>query len=168
MSWLSTNVAACSGPLHDDGAAIGQVAQIVVRRVADILQLVAQRKVEGRNLVVRTAVHLVEPAVDVLAAGPVLADHVRGELLAVLDVPVLREEADHPRAEALDEVEAEAVEAELFDQHAGVLEHRRVDHGIAMAEVGKAGEVLALHHHAARSGWDGSSSSRAESCRSWG
>ena len=65
---------------------------------------------------------------------------------AVLDIAILRQEADHPCAEAFDEVETEAVEAELFDDHARVFEHGFVDIRIAVAKVRKARVEFTLHH----------------------
>ena len=56
------------GPFSDDRAIRGQVAQIVVQRVADILQLVAQRKVEGGDLVIGDGAHAIEPAS--MSSGP--------------------------------------------------------------------------------------------------
>src|ERR1017187_6014974 len=135
------------GPLHHHRAAVGQIAQVVVQRVANVLQLVAQREVERRNLTVRKAAHLVQPAFDVVAPRPVFPYHVRLEILAILNVLVLRQQSDHPRAEPLDIIEAESVETQLFDQHPRVLVHRRIDLRIAMAQVRKACVVLAVDHY---------------------
>ena len=49
------------GPLHDDGALVGQVAQVIVGSVADVLQLVPERKIEGGDLVVGKRIDLVDP-----------------------------------------------------------------------------------------------------------
>jgi hypothetical protein len=59
---------------------------------------------------------------------------------------ILGQQADHPRAEALDEVEAEAVEVEFFDGQAGIFKHGLIDARVAMAQVGKSSELLAFDH----------------------
>jgi hypothetical protein len=50
-------------PPHGDVAPVGEIAKVVVEGVADILELVAQRKVEGGDLGVSDLVDAVEPCV---------------------------------------------------------------------------------------------------------
>src|ERR1700677_551496 len=85
--------------------------------------------------------------IDVFGPRPVLPYNERRKFLVVFDVSVLRQQADDPRAEALDEVETKSIEAQLFDKESSVFKHGRVDNRIAVAQMRKASEVLAFHHH---------------------
>ncbi len=89
---------------------------------------------------------MLQPRIDILRAGPILSHHIRSKLVAIFDISILGKNADHPRAKALHEIEAKPIKAQLLDQHARIVEHRRVNQWISMAQMRKSRIVLSLDH----------------------
>ena len=92
-----------------------ELSQIIVERIAVILQLVAKREVERGHLIVRQSVDFGEPLLNALAVFPVFADHKGPEFLVVFDVAILGYCAYDPSAVAFDGVEAETVKAQFLE-----------------------------------------------------
>ncbi len=79
-----------------------QVAQVVVRRVAHVLQLVAQRKVERCDLVVGQLPSLLPATSSISSCPDQYSPTTYGvNSLPSLHIPILGQQPDHPRAEPL-------------------------------------------------------------------
>src|SRR5271166_5457461 len=129
---------------RDDDAVFREFSKVVIQRVAHVFEAIPQRKIEGRNLIVREAVHLAEPLVDALVVFPVLAHRERSNVLAVALIAVFRNRPHHPWSVPLDEVEPESIESDLLDRHLRIFHHACVNQRIAMAQVRETREYLAL------------------------
>ncbi len=82
----------------------------------------------------------VHPVLDGAGVVPELGHAVGLEELAVAHVAIFLDGGDGVGAVAFDEVVAEAVEADLFDQPARQLEQLGIDIGVAVREIGHVAE----------------------------
>src|SRR6185369_2233575 len=104
-------------------------------RIAEILQTVAQGKIERPDPVLRPFVDRIEPVVYVIITGPALAHTEDNDPVATPRVLAVVNRPHDPCAKPLDEIISEAVKADLIDHPLGVIEYAGGDAGVDMAEV---------------------------------
>ena len=110
------------GTVFHEHACLREPAQAEAVGVAQLLQAVAERKVEGADAVFGPVVDVVEPGVDVLVACPAFPNAEDGDRPAFAHIGPVVDRPDDPAAEALDKVVAETVEADLLDHPLGMVQ----------------------------------------------
>ena len=123
-----------------DGFPGGQVAQAEAVLVAERLEHLAQREVEGVHRIAAGKIGKVHPVLDVARIVPEFRDAIGLNRLSVAHVAIFLDGRDGVGAIAFDEVIAKAVEADLFDQPARQLEQLGIDVRIAVREIGHVAE----------------------------
>src|SRR5438874_5970786 len=103
--------------------------------IAQVAQPPAQRKIKCAYRIVRPRISFIEPIINCAFAVPAFADRIRIETTATAQGAQLLNRPYHPTAVTFDHVIAESIEANFFQEPAGIVDEFGINQWRAMTKV---------------------------------